>query len=252
MTENIDTGGMRSGGTGGQPPQPQGEMPRGGLNINREGYKGLPNKSLLKSKAVSFADMKKLAVDHDIYAINNSQEVLGKRMKVTTSIRSQDGSEILITVGDTWIPINLSEQASNDDLIASHHLRESAAKGHILFIHPDFAEELMLGDMAQAEKRRISMRHDMTGYADVLAGKEEPRPSHVFEPPPPPSHITEVQGVRPDFVGAVNNSDWIALHSAVTSAIFNEDLEAFEIAYIKQKCTHRDTLRLLESYEGSK
>lgn len=246
MDENIDTAGAK----GGMPPA-RGSEPAQDVPINRDGYSGAPSKSMFLKHVIPFHRMEREFVDRDFYVLNNSIEKIGMTMRVGTTIRAVDGSEIVIIVPQTWLPVNLSEQASNRDLLHSNALRNSNAQRMLLIVDPDFAENIRSTTHGQQELMRLARTgNDISNYADILTGKAEvdPRKIAEYRAPEVPAHIRETEGVRPDIVSAVNTGDVPSLVTALNLAIYNEDLRPNEVRYVRSKNPHRDVLRLLEGH----
>lgn len=221
------------------------------IKMNREGYRGVPNKTMLRSHRISLSDMQRKWKDRDIHVINNSIEKLGVVMKVTMSIRAEDGTEILLTIPDTWIPVNLSRNISNEDLFRSNAFRDAVSKGMLFILDPDFAEDILSTPIATAEQERVNVAgRDMSGYGKILSGAEEDRAKpREFTEPAVPAHIKEVMNVRATLVSAVNENNIPALLSAISTGIINEDLSDQERHYIQSHIKHTDVDRLLESYK---
>jgi hypothetical protein len=235
------------------PPVNPAERPEA-LNVNRDGYKpaASPSRNMFNGHIITFSQMQREFKDRNFYVLNNSKEVLGVHFKVAVTIRSEDGTELLVIVPVTWIPVNLSEFASTEDLLRSGALREAIMmKNTMKIVHPDFAEQMLETPVAQAEYRASKlMQRNLSEYGNILAGKEQPRESYKPKEPQLPESVRIAQEVRPEIMSAVHNQDIPSLVSALSLAIYNGDLTAQEKHFVRGKITHQDVVRLLSEDAG--
>lgn len=88
---------------------------------------------------------------HDVYCVNTAIKVMKRATVVLLSVMSRDGREMAVEIADTWIPIQLTAQASKDSLLNSESFRRAINRGLIELIPVDQAEEILEGEDAKEE-----------------------------------------------------------------------------------------------------
>jgi hypothetical protein len=220
--------------------------------IERPPYKPANKLSVhaIMSNLITLHKMTSKYADRDMYVINNSKEILNTNMPVWISIYGADGTETILTIPKTWIPVNLTEMASNSDLFSSSALRKATTERRLLVVDPDFAEAMLLTPAAIAENNKnlknTKANKDLINYGELLNGKDTSQPIEYGSTAQKiPKELEETIDIRPEIVAAVQNNDIPVLISTLTMAYINDDLTEKEHNFVLGKVKHEEVLRLL-------
>lgn len=93
----------------------------------------------------------------EFYAVNtsdfNKKQAKGQ---LVIGIKAKDGSPIRVLFPPTWIPLDLSEYAPADDLVAAASLREYVRKGLITLVTKESYDALINHASYQTEAKRVA------------------------------------------------------------------------------------------------
>lgn len=217
-------------------------------------YKGKPSPVYILRNLITLPQLSIEFKGREVYVINNSKELLSVPMRVALVIYTSDNSEVLIEVASSWLPQRLSDHATIEDLVRSTHFRTALSRRSLLLVNPDFAEAILETPTGQQEAANLAKSsHDLTGYGALMEGKDDPK-LESYEPQKPviPAEIREVENVRAELIGAVNNGNVASVVSILTMAMVSNDLKEQERTYIRARMSDRQVLELLqESMESS-
>lgn len=109
-----------------------------------------------RHKFLTFRDLQEQNPSDPIWVINTSDRAAPKQAgDVVIAIHRSDGPPTVITIPLTWLPIDLTEKANRNVLLASPELRSSVNKELIGIITDEYAKELLAESGAKEELKRI-------------------------------------------------------------------------------------------------
>ena len=106
-----------------------------------------------KLTAMSFQELEQ-STNNSLWVFNNTKP----KGRVHFMATQPNGKELLVTVENTWIPLDLTTRATRKSLIESADLRKLHSSGRIKFVTPESAEEFMKSPDAKKESQRVDER----------------------------------------------------------------------------------------------
>jgi hypothetical protein len=111
-----------------------------------------------------------------VFAVNNSPR--SHRGDILFSTPKMHGNGIdAVRVVKTWIPQDLTEQVTKQQLLNSSEFRKTVSKGLIRLINPEYADVVLASDDARAEQQRIanarSASQNIMRAANLTSSKDE-------------------------------------------------------------------------------
>ena len=116
-----------------------------------------------KQKTLSIGEME-ATKSSSIWVLNSSNP----KGNITITVPNGMGNQVTVIVPVTWIPVDMTTQATKQSLLASPVFRRMLALGMIAVISEDDAQKLLQDDAAQTEMQRIyAMPREMSGAPDM-------------------------------------------------------------------------------------
>lgn len=100
--------------------------------------------------------------DGSYYIVNTSNGKENKRIlgNLVMGLRSRDGANIQILIPPTWIPFDLREYATPEDIASSNAIRQYLRNGLLVFISREDYKKLIALPEYEKEKQRVSKLRD--------------------------------------------------------------------------------------------
>ncbi len=95
------------------------------------------------------------AESSSVWVLNISDQVQRQKGRVLITVVEGNGSAITAVIPVTFIPIDLTTQATKSAILMSPNFRKMSAQGYIALISEETAMELLSTDRAKKEQRRI-------------------------------------------------------------------------------------------------
>lgn len=90
-----------------------------------------------------------------VWAINVSDQLQKQKGRVLITVTEGNGSAITVVLPVTWIPIDMTTQATKSAILMSPNFRKMVSQGYVVMISEETATELLNTDKARKEQRRI-------------------------------------------------------------------------------------------------
>lgn len=105
--------------------------------------------------------------DTSVWVLNQSEP----RGRINFNVTEPNGDKLSIRVEITWIPIDLTTQATKKGLVDSSDLRRLVSSGMLKLLKPEECEEFMRGEEARKEAALVYKRRSAedTGTVNVSA-----------------------------------------------------------------------------------
>jgi hypothetical protein len=118
-----------------------------------------------------------------VYVLNSTEGTLEGNIVISIPKMNGNGQD-LIRVPKTFIPIDVSQQASRQQLISSSEFRKTVGKGLIKLVTPEYAELLLAEPEAKEEQKRLvaeanKARSILKGAGVVEETKEEDEDEYI-------------------------------------------------------------------------
>lgn len=95
------------------------------------------------------------AESSSVWVLNTSDQLQKQKGRVLITVTEGNGSAITAIIPVTFIPIDLTTQATKNAILMSPNFRKMASQGYIVMISEETAHELLSSERAKKEQRRI-------------------------------------------------------------------------------------------------
>lgn len=106
-------------------------------------------------------------VSAPLFVVNSTShnERVGQMSQMVVVVNPTNGDPIQVLIRDTWLPDDLTLQASRQDILSSAHFRNALAQKVLRLVTPEYAESLNRDPLAAVERQRLSRAQAMVDEA---------------------------------------------------------------------------------------